>query len=94
MAASAVTVPKLLKHPLTMDTVITHHDQGDQPLIAVDLTLQAGESRRLIGIVNATMTTTTQTDMDDTVTLRCLNAASSVGQHARRSRRRRRQDHL
>src|SRR4051794_21369214 len=76
--AAAATAPSLLTYPLTADVVITHHtDQGEQSLVAVDLTLQAGESRRLIGTANATMTTTTQTDMDDTITLRCLNAAGA-----------------
>lgn len=74
--ASALTAPALLTYPLTVDTQIRQPD-GEKPLISVDLTLKAGESRRLIGVLNATMNTN-QTDMDDTATVRCVYPASGI----------------
>lgn len=77
MTASAITAPGMLSYPLTVDTQIRQSD-GEKPLISVDLTLKSGESRRLIGVLNATMNTTTQTDMDDTATLRCVYPSSGL----------------
>jgi hypothetical protein len=74
--ASAATVPGVLTFVMPADAVVTQPD-GERPLVGVDLVLQAGESRRLIGLVQATMNTTAQANMDDTTTLRCLNASGA-----------------
>jgi hypothetical protein len=68
-ASASLTAPGVQTYPLQADSFITKPD-GEKPVIWVDLTLQAGESRKLVGEVNATMITTGN-DMDDTVGINC-----------------------
>ncbi len=72
LTASAPTVPELRTYPLAADTNVSG---SEQVLITEDLVLRAGESRRVLGNVNAIMKTPSNfQSIDYTVAVQCVDA--------------------
>jgi PASTA domain-containing protein len=73
-AASAQTAPPLITQSLEKDTDIS--GPARHTLFSVDLTLRAGESRRVIGQVEAIMKSTNFESIDDTIDIECVELAT------------------